>query len=242
MNIIDKILARRSERAYLPKPIEKAKLEQLIAVINSSTTSTNSQDFSAIIVDDHELRQKVSLGAATQKHVIDAPLFIIFCADKNRIEYAAKQKQTAIHTNTLNNFLTASGDAFIAATLAGAAALELGLGFCYIGLVRRNLLAITQALNLTGSIVPVVGLTIGYIDKQNEVKPKINHVYHGQYNVEQLQQEVVAYDEQMATYYDERNANKKPNSKWTEVCLLPFSKPEVEQPIDAFMKEKWQLK
>lgn len=173
MNIIDKILTRRSERAYLPKPIEKAKLEQLIAVINSSPTSTNSQDFSAIIVDDVQLRQKVSLGAATQKHVIEAPLFIIFCADKNRIEYAAKQKQTAIHTNTLNNFLTASGDAFIAATLTGAAALELGLGFCYIGLVRRNLLAISQALNLTGSIVPVVGLTLVILINKTKLNQRL---------------------------------------------------------------------
>lgn len=241
MEIIKNILERRSERSYKSQPIEKEKIDQIISVINSSPTSTNSQDFSAIIVDDIELKKKISLGLPTQQHIIEAPLFIIFCADINRIKHAAKKTNTKIYTDSVNNFLTASGDAFIASSFAANTAIQLGLGTCYIGMVRRSLEAIQSALNLSGSIVPVIGMTFGYIEKQNEIKPKINHVYNGKYDIKQLESEVDEYDEKMLSYYDSRNSNKKPNSKWTETCLTPFSNKDSEKSVDDYIKKVWKF-
>ncbi|MDE5553187.1 MAG: nitroreductase family protein, partial [Malacoplasma sp.] len=219
----------------------KDKINKIIDVINSSPTSTNSQDFSAIIVNDKSLREKISLNLETQKHIVNAPLFIIFCADINRIKYAAQKENKNIHTNSLNNFLTSSGDAFIAASFAANAAIQLGLGTCYIGMVRASLEIIKQALKLEGNIVPVVGLTIGYIDKQNEIKPKINHVYLGEYKIEQLQQEVDSYNEQMLSYYDSRNSKQKYNT-WANSCLPYFEKShETDDLIDKFIKKTWNI-
>lgn len=241
MDVIKNILERRSERNYKNTPIEKDKINKIIDVINSSPTSTNSQDFTAIVVTDKALREKISLGLPTQKHIVDAPLFIIFCADMNRIKYIAQKQKQNISINSLNNFLTAAGDAFIAASFAMNAAIQLGLGTCYIGIVRRSLEIIKQALKLEDYIIPVVGLTVGYIESQNEIKPKINHVYFGEYQFNQLQKEVDSYDEQMLKYYDTRSSNQKHNS-WSQVCLKPFEKgPEVDESIDKFIKKTWNI-
>ncbi|BAC44433.1 NADPH flavin oxidoreductase [Malacoplasma penetrans HF-2] len=242
MQVIENILKRRLERNYKNTAIEQEKIDYLIKVINSSPTSTNSQDFSAIIVEDKELRQKISMGLETQSHIVNAPLFIIFCADNNRLNHVALKENKEIRTDNLNNFLTASGDAFIAASFAYNAALQLGLGACYIGMVRASLEAIKETLNLEGNIVPIIGLTIGYIESQNEIKPKINHVYKQKYNINQLKQEVDVYDKDMLTYYDSRNANAK-NSTWSQTCLNPFiNGTEKAAPVDAFIKKTWGLK
>lgn len=241
MQVIDNILKRRSERNYKNIPIEQEKIDYLIKVINSSPTSTNSQDFSAIIVSDKELRQKITLGYETQKHIVEAPLFIIFCADINRIKYVSEKENKKIYTNNTNNFLIAAGDAFIAASFAHNAAIQMGLGACYIGTVRASLETIKNSLNLEGNIVPIVGLTVGYIETQNEIKPKINHVYNDKYNINQLRQEVDVYDKDMLKYYDSRNSNSKYNT-WSQVCLKPFLQDiETNKSIDSFIKKSWNI-
>lgn len=241
MNSIKNILERRSERNYKNIPIEQEKINKLINVINSSPTSNNSQDFSAIIVTNKELREKISLGLETQKHVIEVPLFIIFCADMNRIDYLAQKNNTEVITNTWNNYLTACGDAFIATTFATNAAIQLGLGTCYIGMIKANLKLIQQELKLEGHMVPVIGLTVGYIESQNDVKPKINHVYQGTYNLDQVKKEVDLYDNQMLNYYDKRNANKKYNT-WSESVLKSFQNNlEFHNSVEEFIKTHWKI-
>lgn len=240
MKEIQKILERRSERNYKKTQIEKEKIEKILSVINSSPTSTNSQDFSAIIVTDTDLKKEITLGLKTQQHIIEAPLFIIFCADMNRIKYISEKENKVIHINSINNFLTASGDAFIAASFAANAAIQLDLGVCYIGMVRASMEKIQKALNLSGNILPIIGLTIGYPEVQNEIKPKINHIFMGKYDVEKLKNEVNAYDKEMYKYYDSRNANKK-NSNWSETCLNPFLNNEMSNKIDEIIKKTWKL-
>ena len=159
----------------------------------------------------------------------------------NRINYVAQQTQKTIYTNSINSFLTSAGDAFIAASFAVNAAIQLGLGTCYIGMVRGKLKEIQKALNLEGTIVPVVGLTIGYIATQQEIKPKINHVYISKYNLNQLHNEVDKYDLEMLNYYDTRSQNRTHN-KWSQTCLNFFLQPSpLTSEIDAFIKNVWKI-
>ncbi|QZX49100.1 nitroreductase family protein [Mycoplasma sp. E35C] len=225
--MIEKLLDRRSERKYSDKPIEQEKIQKLFEVINNSPTSRNSQDFSVIVVEDKELREKITQNKAGQKltqqsHIIEAPLFLLFCADWNRMEHMAKLNDAKIVTDTHNNLITSAGDAFIAATFTHAAALSMGLGCCYIGFVRHHMKEIQEHLNLDGKIIPIIGLTVGYIDTQLEKKPKVNHIYQGKYDLKQLKAEIEKYDTDMLAYYDSRSVNKKHN-KWSETILTAYA-------------------
>lgn len=239
MEHINKILNRRSQRNYLNKEIEQEKIDAIFDVINSSPTCTNSHDYSAIVITDKEVREKISLNLPTQKHIIDAPLFILFCADTNRIDLVAQSKQQEVCTDSFNSFLTASGDCFISATFAHNAALSLGLGACFIGISRVSASYLKEKLNLENRMLPIIGLTIGYIEKENEIKPKINHVYFDKYDSSKVKQEIEEYDSRMLSYYDERNANNK-NAKWSDVCLKPYSIDTKE--LDDYYKKVWGLK
>ncbi|GHU49007.1 hypothetical protein FACS1894218_7180 [Bacilli bacterium] len=79
-----RILDRTSCRSYLNKPIEQDKIAQLKAIINQSPTAMNRQDFSCIFVTDKQKINKLSEYAGGQKHILEAPLFLVFYADHNR--------------------------------------------------------------------------------------------------------------------------------------------------------------
>jgi nitroreductase len=83
--MLDIILNRTSCRSYLNKPIEANKIAQLKAAINNSPTARNLQDFSCIFITDIKVHEQLCKYADNQPHVKNAPLFILFLGDQNRL-------------------------------------------------------------------------------------------------------------------------------------------------------------
>lgn len=189
-------LNRTSVRSYLPKKIEKSKINILKKVINASPTAKNFQCFSAIFITNKITKQKLSKINWNQKHIIDAPLIILFCADNNRIDMCTNKT-----THTSEEYVWSVIDATIAATNAVNAAIELGLGTCYLGGIRFQADAIAKTLNLKGSITPVLGLCVGYPNKIASKRPKINKCYDEKYFLTKVKQEMKVYDNLMLNYY-----------------------------------------
>lgn len=90
------------------------------------------------------------------------------------------------------------------------AAIELGLGTCFIGGLRGQADTIKKALNLQGSIVPVLGLCVGYSNKVFAPRPKINKTYDNKYSLTTVKKEMKSYDTVMSKYY-KKTFNKDTN-------------------------------
>lgn len=238
-DLFDLLIKRTSVRSYLDKPIEKEKEEKLIQVINASPTSTNSHDFSAIIIRDKELLKEITLGLSTQDHIYKAPMFVLFLADLNLVKQLEKTHNKQLATNNLNQLLCASGDAFISCSMLHATALSLGLDCCYIGFLRKSQQLLIDRLNIKGQALPIIGLTIGYAQTINEVKPKLNKVFFDQYDISSLPKKIEEYDKTMLSYYDSRSTNKK-YFTWSEVALKIFESDTYK--IDDLVKKVWDLK
>lgn len=189
-------LNRTSVRNYLPKKIEKSKIEILKKVINASPTAKNFQCFSAIFITNKATKEKLSKINWNQKHVVDAPLVILFCADNNRIDMCTNK---TTHTN--EEYVWAAIDATIAATNTVNAAIELGLGTCFLGGIRFQADLIAKTFNFKGSITPILGLCVGYPNKIAPKRPKINKCYDEKYCLTKVNQEMKVYDKLMLSYY-----------------------------------------
>jgi len=107
-----------------------------------------------------------------------------------------------MNIHNYDNFLIATIDATIAATMCANAAIDLGLGTCFIGGVRMFPNEIKQMLNLENMCVPVLALTIGYESKKVAFRPKVNKVYEEKYDLEQVINELSNYDQTMHEYYE----------------------------------------
>lgn len=170
------MLEHKSVRAYLPDPVSQEVIESLVAAAQSAPTSSNVQAWSVIAVRDPE--RKVRLAALTggNRHIVEAPVFLVWIADLARLRILAQREGLAGDgLDYTESFLIGVIDATLAAQNAVVAAQSLGLGSCYIGGMRNMPAEVAAELNLPKECVAVFGLTLGYPDeaRASEVKPRL---------------------------------------------------------------------
>lgn len=187
MNDILKTLTNhRSYRKYSQQPVEPEKLQLIIQAVQAAPSWVNGQQVTVIAVTNEERKQQLSVLSGNQKHVADAPVFLVFCLDFYRAKLASElEGQPFEAARDVDALLVGATDAGIALANAVAAAESLGLGIIPIGGVRRNTAGVIELLQLPEYVFPVAGLCVGYPDEELPKKPRlpIQAVYHEeQYN------------------------------------------------------------
>ncbi len=195
---------RASIRSFVPnKPLSAKEKENLIGVVHSAPTSNNYFTSSCIFVTDKDLLHKLG-ELLNQKQVRDASAFLVFLADNNRVDYILDQIKEPLDNKTLNSLLVGVGDAFIQATMAQDAAVEMGLGTCFIGGVRSKIKEINKLLNVQGSAFPAIALAIGTPTESVKPKIKIPRVYENKYSYKAVINEIVDYSNKLAEHLKEK--------------------------------------
>ncbi|CAM9152455.1 nitroreductase family protein [Mycoplasma marinum] len=213
-NFIEKQLNRRSERNLnKEKIISKEDVQLFKDVVSSAPTSKNGQGATAIFIQDKDMIAKIAKWNWNQVHITQAQLVVLFVGDMNRVKYIFEKNGNPEWELNEGNFhellLIGAVDATIKGQALTDAALSKGMGSCYIGGVRTFPEKLIEELELPPFVIPIVGLTVGYPDTQEEIKPKLNTVYDEKYNNEQMKEEVDAYDEVMSKYFTNRGRNRK---------------------------------
>lgn len=219
--MIDKLLKRTSVRSFIDKPIDSKTIKEFEDVVNSVPTSMNNQPFSVVFIQDKKIQnqikeavdvvinQMLKVTNNARQFLVDASLMAIFCVDYNRIEYASNKNNIEPILNGLDLLTTSIGDAFIGATTLMNVAVSKGYGTCYLGMIKLISNKIKEILKLEGNIIPVIGLVIGHSNQTNDIKPKINKVFHNQYDVNRIKTDVDQYDKTINEYLNSRNSTNK---------------------------------
>ncbi|TDO18967.1 nitroreductase [Mycoplasma testudineum] len=201
MSKIDFITKRYSSRNFKDEAIKKSDLNLLMKAANSSPTSNNFLDSSAIFITDKKLKREIyNLSKfPDQEHIYKNAVLVVFVADQNRLRRAIKNyydKEISmsiekLEMNNLNNFMIAFGDAFIMAQTTLLAAQELGYQTCYLGGFRYFGISkfLKESLNLPNHVSPIVGLAIGKDKFDTLTKEHINRCFINSYNQEQIDYE-----------------------------------------------------
>ena len=79
--VMDTLLSHRSIRAYQDRPVESKVLDQILKAVQAAPNWVNLQHVSVIVVQDKARLAKFSELCGGQKHIAQAPVFLIFCAD-----------------------------------------------------------------------------------------------------------------------------------------------------------------
>lgn len=77
MNVLDIAKKRYSVRAYKNKPVEKEKLDKILACAHVAPTAANLQPVKLLVVQDKERLKSIAKAG----NIYNAPLAIIVCAD-----------------------------------------------------------------------------------------------------------------------------------------------------------------
>lgn len=240
---IEQIHLHASVRSYKPDPVPVDLVEAIVAAGQRSSTSSNLQMTSVVAVTERATRAHLAVLCGNQEHIVEAPLFLAWCADLARLDRACQLRGYVQSTEFVESFLLAAVDASLAMQSAALAAESLGLGICYIGAIRNRPVEVIDLLTLPRLVFPIAGMTVGWPAATSKVRPRLplRSVLHWErYDRSEEDDALREYDRAMAAtgIYDGRQvavpgkAGEMEDYGWTE-----HSARRVSQPARTHLRE-----
>lgn len=200
--VLKQIHAHRSIRKFKMKGIEEKVLKEILEAATMASSSGNMQAYSIIVTKEKKMKEKMFEAHFEQSMLMDAPVFLTFCADFHRMRRWVEVSEAKNNFDNFMSFMIASIDAVLASQNAALAAESLGLGLCYMGTTLASAGQIGEILELPKHVIPVVGFALGYPDEKPEMRKRLpmNGIIHEEkytsYSNEKVQK---IYQEKEAT-------------------------------------------
>jgi len=217
--VLATMLAHRSVRAYTADPLPPNTIETMVAAAQSAATSSNLQTWSVVAVTDPAIKAVMAEVAGGQKHILQAPVLLVWLADLNRLAtMGARAELPTEGLEYLETLFVGIIDAALAAQNAVLAAESLGLGTVYIGALRNDPDRVAATLKLPPRVMAVFGLCVGHPDPDvvSGVKPRLDQsvVLHREtYGEGAAPAEIAAYDAAMQDFQGEQRMQRIPWSR-----------------------------
>jgi nitroreductase len=171
MNVIEAIEKRRSIRRYKPDEIPEDVLDRLLNVLRLAPSGSNRQPWKFIVVRDKEMRVRVAAACGTQRWIGEAPVIIVACGSRRAAAaiYYEDQKLCVATGQVVIEERGKKPDEYVSSLewdLAIAldhltlAAVDEGLGTCWIGLVNEP--ELKQCLSIPNDLTAQLVMPIGY--------------------------------------------------------------------------------
>lgn len=224
------LLSHRTVRAFSGRPLPEGLLETLVASAQSAPSSSNLQVFSLVAVRDPETKAALAAVAGGQKHVIEAPLVLVWLADLSRLErLGAREGKPTAGLDYLETLLVGVIDAALAAQNALVALESLGLGAVYIGALRNKPQEVARLLGLPPNVLGVFGMCIGYPDPERpaDVKPRLPQklvLHEERYDASLPEAALAHYEAAMKTF---QQGQSMPEVGWAGMALNRVRGPEA---------------
>lgn len=161
MNLLELAKKRYSVRCYLPKPVEKEKLDYILECGRVAPTGVNAQPQRILVVNTPDGMEKMSRAAGIPG-LYNAPVAIIVCAEP---ECAWTRKYDGHNIYEI--------DATIVTDHMILAATEQGLGTLWMCRFKPEI--IRSEFNIPDKYVPVNVLLVGYADPEGLYKSPDRH-------------------------------------------------------------------
>ena len=216
-DVIKTIRSHRSIRKFQQRPIDEDILIGLIETGQAAASSSFVQACSVIRVTDKNHRKQIAEAAGGQQWVIDAPEFLVFCADLNRIDLACQKQDLGRLEGYTEHFIVATVDVALLAQNVLLAAESMGLGGVFIGGIRNDPQLLCDLLALPDQVYPAFGMCLGWPDVDPDIKPRfpVQSILHqGVYQNDNIEQDIKNYDELMKDYYKSRSGSTR-LSNWS---------------------------
>ena len=168
MNIFETIRGRRSIRKYQKNDVKIEDLKKAIEYAALAPSAGNIQPWEFVIVRDTNIKEKLYRASFYQRHVMDAPVLIVVCADLMRAAYYG--------TRGTNLYAIQDTAAAIENMLLSLYAM--GYGTCWVGAFSEH--AVREALKIPGDLRPVAIITVGKADEKPPPRElrKIDEIVH----------------------------------------------------------------
>ena len=150
MDLKDTIQKRHSIRNFSDKEVSLNLIHEMIKFANLAPSAGNLQARDFIIVNDIELKKRLSAAALDQEFIVEAPVNIVVCANLNRISpYGMRGRE-----------LYCIQDSAASVEHILLLAVDNKLGACWVSAFDE--IEVSKILNLPSYIRPVAIIPIGH--------------------------------------------------------------------------------
>jgi nitroreductase len=148
METMDAILTRRSIRKYLPDPVNRDVIENVIKAGMNAPSAGDEQPWHFVIIDQHDLLEKISEVHPYAKMLKGTPAAVLVCGD---------QKVPKFKDFWIQDCSAASQNMLLAAH-------DLGLGAVWIGVypAEKMVRELRGLLNTPEHVAPFSIIAMGY--------------------------------------------------------------------------------
>jgi nitroreductase len=213
----DLLKSHRSIRKFIDREVDDQMLTAIIAAAQCAATSHFVQAYTVIRVRDTAKRQAISELAGPQVWVARAPVFLVFCADLNRLDSACGMHGNPMDKGSAEQFVTATVDTALLAQNVLLAAESLGMGGVYIGGIRNDPQTVCDLLRIPDQVYPVFGMCLGWPAHDPPTKPRLPVeavLFTDRYPRHHDTDMLAAYDRTLNHYFLNRDTNLK-DETWT---------------------------
>ncbi|WP_378951390.1 oxygen-insensitive NADPH nitroreductase [Pelosinus sp. sgz500959] len=237
-SVLELLKSHTSVRNFTEKQIDDQLLNQIIQSSQYASTSSHIQAYTIIRVKDQAKKQTLAALVGDQKYVVECPVFLVFCADLNRLEKACNMNNVEIEKGYTETFILATVDTALVAQNIMIGAESVGLGGVYIGGIRNNPQEVCQLLQIPHHVYPVFGMCLGYPKKINGTKPRLPLslvLKEESYNTDGDEERLREYDTLISNYYKKRTNNVR-STTWTEgvsTLLAGKQRPHMREFLDS---------
>jgi nitroreductase/FMN reductase [NAD(P)H] len=232
---IARSLEHRSHRKFAERPVDAALLRLLFACAFSAPSKSDLQQADVIHVADAARRSAIVDTIPDMPWIMQAPVFLVFCANNRRIRQVGAWRGKAFANEHLDHFMNAAVDAGLVMMNFIRAAEAAGLGTCPISAVRNHPETVSWVLELPAGIYPVAGLCAGYPAETGRITPRLGlevTVHRDRYDESGLHEKIDAYDRRrhaVLPYRRQRRTEQfgaAPFYGWSEDKARQYSVPE----------------
>lgn len=240
MNPVLKLLrSHRSIRKFKDRPVKEDTLRAILRAAQCAATSNFLQAYTVIRVADRENRQAIAELSGDQVWVAQAPVFLVFCADLNRLALACRMNRVAMADGYAEQLIVATVDTALFCQNTMVTAESIGLGGVFIGGIRNHPQRVCDLLDIPDQAYPVFGMCLGYPDRVPPSKPRLPlaSIFKEEvYSLDGEEERLRAYDEKIRAYYLGRDSNLR-DETWTGQ-MAAFMPGKVRPHMKAFLEKK----
>lgn len=238
-DVIELLKSHTSVRNFTDQQVDDQLLNQIIQASQYASTSNHIQAYTIIRVKDQTKKNTLARISGDQKYVAECPVFLVFCADLNRLEKACSMNHEQITRGYTETFILATVDTALVAQNIMITAESAGLGGVYIGGIRNNPQDVCELLHIPHQVYPVFGMCLGYPARINGAKPRLPLslvLKEDTYTTAGDEEGLKKYDTIISDYYKERTNNVRSNT-WSE-GVTTLLKGKQRPHMRAFLESK----
>ncbi len=170
MDVFEAIKARKSIRAYSPKPVPKELLLKIAEAAQLAPSAANIQPWHFIFVTDKDKRKKLSEGRFAG-FLAESPVVVVGCGDQ---KISPRWYMVDVTIALEHVVLTAASE---------------GLCTCWVGSFKED--KVKQLLKIPENYRVIALLAMGYPQEKLDLAGKLVHSLHKRKRLDQI----VSYDE-----------------------------------------------